>query len=310
MRPIFKPQDYLPDLRRDIVFKAVFTKNTPASRAALTGLVSTFIDRKVTILSLIANEPPPEKTSDRQIRYDLACKFNNGELADIEMTLNPDTSENLRLEYYAARLFLSQNIRGENTGYAKLKYTYQISFIANRNLFSCPCYLHSFSYFDPHCGLSLGGKTRIITVELEKVPALAGKKSVGEMSRAERWAFFLRCASDKARRELVNEVVREEEAIGMAAEALLEVTREEIEWFRNESRLKYELDEQSRRADAWQAGLEEGFAKGSTEGLSEGLTKGAFQAKRETARRFKNMGFSVDQIAEGTGLSPREIQSL
>jgi hypothetical protein len=91
-----KPHDLLPDPRMDPVFKALFTQNTPNSKNALKALLSAFIGRAITALSLSQNEPPPLKHGDKQIRYDISCKFNTGELADIEMTLFPGPSENLR----------------------------------------------------------------------------------------------------------------------------------------------------------------------------------------------------------------------
>ncbi len=46
------------------------------------------------------------------------------------------------------------------------------------------------------------------------------------------------------------------------------------------------------------------------EGISLGLTQGAREAKLETAKKFLAMGLSVKQVADGTGLSPEEIEKL
>ena len=53
-------------------------------------------------------------------------------------------------------------------------------------------------------------------------------------------------------------------------------------------------------------GLEEGEAKGRAEGLAEGETNKA----KEVARNFLAMGLSVEQVAQGTGLSVEEIKKL
>jgi hypothetical protein len=84
------------DIRYDNVFKAVFTRNTPESRTALSRLVSAITGRPLTVLSLNANEPPIDSLRDRQIRFDLSCKAGDGELVNIEMSLNPDTFELVR----------------------------------------------------------------------------------------------------------------------------------------------------------------------------------------------------------------------
>ena len=57
-------------------------------------------------------------------------------------------------------------------------------------------------------------------------------------------------------------------------------------------------------------GRNEGIAIGEERGISIGLSQGAQQAKLETAKKFLAMGLSVEQIANGTGLSIEEIEKL
>jgi len=76
----FDENDDLVDIRYDNVFKAVFTRNTPASRGALSRLVSALIDREVSVTDIYANEPPVDNLHDRQIRFDINCRAENGEL--------------------------------------------------------------------------------------------------------------------------------------------------------------------------------------------------------------------------------------
>ena len=49
-----------------------------------------------------------------------------------------------------------------------------------------------------------------------------------------------------------------------------------------------------------------GFSAGEEYGFSLGIT----QAKLETARKFLSMGLSIEQVANGTGLSIEEIEKL
>jgi len=44
----FKDTDDLLDIRHDNIFKAVFTKESPSSRDALSALISALIDRSIT----------------------------------------------------------------------------------------------------------------------------------------------------------------------------------------------------------------------------------------------------------------------
>ena len=98
------------DIRFDGVFKAVFARDTPASKKALSMLVSALIGRVIKVISISANELPIDNIRDRQIRFDINCRAENGELINVEMSLNPDPFEPVRLEFYAGKLFTGQGI--------------------------------------------------------------------------------------------------------------------------------------------------------------------------------------------------------
>ncbi|MDR2922551.1 MAG: Rpn family recombination-promoting nuclease/putative transposase, partial [Treponema sp.] len=123
----FTDADDLIDIRQDNVFKAVFTRDTPASKTALSRLVSALIGRTVSIIAVVANEPPADSLRDRQIRFDINCRAEDGELVNVEMSLNTDPFEPVRLEFYAGKLFTGQDIRGSGKDYDDLQRAYQIA---------------------------------------------------------------------------------------------------------------------------------------------------------------------------------------
>ena len=55
---------------------------------------------------------------------------------------------------------------------------------------------------------------------------------------------------------------------------------------------------------------EESEARGRTIGREEGRAEGAYNKAVSTARNFLAMGFSVEQIAQGTGLTVEEVAAL
>ena len=177
-----------------------------------------------------------------------------------------------------------------------MKPSWQINFVSGRDLFQDRWWIHHFEYYDRDRGVSLGGRTRIITVELDKVRSIV-EKPVEGMSAAERWAAFLRYAGDLGKRELVNGLMEAEEGIAMAGEMLLTVSRDEVEQAQKEMALKIELDWQSDLSEARKEGLAEGEAK-------------ARQEKFESARRLKALGVPPDKIAAGLGLSPEDVEAL
>ena len=46
------------------------------------------------------------------------------------------------------------------------------------------------------------------------------------------------------------------------------------------------------------------------EAFEKGVSKGEHQAKIETAKKFLTMGISIEQVAQGTGLSLETIENI
>jgi predicted transposase/invertase (TIGR01784 family) len=320
---IFTPEDDIIDICRDNVFKTTFVRAVPSSQGALKRLLSALIGQPVEVLSVAANEPPVVGLGDRQIRYDILVKFDRGKLANIEITLNPRSDEILRIEYYTARLYASQEIRGAEKNFGDLTDTYQISLVGGKRLFDDEEPIHRFEYYDREREMSCGGRTRIIVVELEKAQGLL-RKPVEGMSPAERWTVFFRYVTETGKRELINEILAYEEGIAMAGEVLLTISRDEEERARLESEFKYELDRQCELVDARREGLAEGRAEGEIIGLEKGRSEGEIiglekgeiigrekgrsegelAGLEKAARRLRALGMSADQIAQVTGLDP------
>jgi hypothetical protein len=179
------------------------------------------------------------------ISVTLTCKGDDESFSNVEVSLNPDKCEPVRLEFYAGKLFTGQDIRGADKTYDDLKDAYQIAILVNGRFFAGDDFLHKFEYYDKECGVSLGGRTHVITLELSKLAYLADKP-VGEMSAVEMWAFYFRHLTDKEKRGKINEIIEYEEGIAMASEVLIRISHDEVERARLLSEYKYEVDTQSR----------------------------------------------------------------
>lgn len=71
------------------------------------------------------------------------------------------------------------------------------------------------------------------------------------------------------------------------------------------SYLESEIEEASQKA------IQKGMCEGRREGMREGMREGKYAAGVETARRFLQMGkLSIQEIADGTGLSIEEVERL
>ncbi|MDR1251457.1 MAG: Rpn family recombination-promoting nuclease/putative transposase [Treponema sp.] len=163
---------------------------------------------------------PVDNLRDRQIRFDIACRAKNGELVNVEMSLNPDPFEPVRLEFHAGKLFTGQDIRGTDKTYDDLNYAYQIALLAKERFFTDESAFHTFEYYDPAHGVSLNGRSRITTVELSKLDRVV-EKPIGAMNAREHWAIFFRYLTDKGKRGKINELIASEEGIAMASEVLI-----------------------------------------------------------------------------------------
>ena len=277
------------DIRYDPVFKAVFTRDTVNSRCALSNLISALIGRTVTVETIVANEPPVDDLRQRHLRFDVACKTGKDEPINVEMCFNPKASEQVRLEYHAARLFLRQDIHGKDKTYDDLKETYQIAILAKEKFFPDANFAHNFLYYDPDNHVSLGGKTRIITVELVKTEPVADKP-VEEMTNAELWAVFFQYLTDVEKRGKIIEIINREEGIAMAVNTLVNITQDEIEYERMSNLIKSQLDYQSDMV----------WAK----------REGRAEKAHEIARKMKEMGDPVEKIQAITGLSAETIEQV
>jgi hypothetical protein len=89
-------------------------------------------------------------------------------------------------------------------------------------------FFHRFEYYDPARRISLGGRSRIITLELSKLEAVV-EKPAGSMSGPEHWAVFLRYLTDKSKRQKINEIAEHEEGIVMAGQVLMSISKDEVE---------------------------------------------------------------------------------
>ena len=264
-RPYINDADDIIDIRIDRVFKAVFTRNTQESRGALSKLISALICREVRIETISDNEPPVDDLRERQIRFDINCKALTGELINVEMSLNPSPFEPIRLEYYGGKLFTGQGIRGEGKNYIHLNQVYQIAILAKEKFFDDRVFIHTFEYYDPVNGISLNGKTKIITLELSKLNKIV-EKPIKETSSQERWALFFEYLTVKEKRGKINEVIEQEEGIAMASKEVIKFSKDEIERARLISEEKYELDTRTRIYVAKLEGERKGVRKGERKG--------------------------------------------
>ena len=300
--------DYSLSICNDAVFKAIFTKNTTESRTALKSLLSAFLQRELSVLEVMANEPAINDLRDRQIRFDISVRFNDGELANVEMTLNPKKYESLRFEYYTARLFVSQNIRGKDKSFTDLRPTYHLSFLYG-NLYPDKEWLHRFVYYDPQRQIKMGGRTEILTVELKKLEGI-DEQAVEQLDIREVWALFMMYYREDKKTGIIQKIITMDEGIAAADHVMRGFTETQLEGLAAIARDKAEFDAREELWEMKEAARAEGLTEGRAEGHAEGRAEGRAEAVRDTARKLKAIGIPLDQIIEATGLTAEEIGGI
>ncbi len=292
---------------RDEVFKALFTNESEESRTALRCFLTAVLHKEVKDVQLRPNEPPVLDDSDKAVRFDVSCTFNDGEAADVEMQgVNESHSFGSRAEYMCARLLNSVFHRGNK--WQNMPHVYQISllnFIFDKDDKAAEgCYC-----MRKRNGHLLSGILTVIFLELPKIDAL-GDVPPESLNSEQKWCKFFLDADNPGRQEYVRKLAAGEGGIMEAKKTLDRISSDWVLWKRELDRDVIESDRKTELRYMREQGLEKGLEQGLEKGMEKGKQEGTLQAKREDACNFKKLGVSVQIIAQATGLSEDEISGL
>ena len=224
-------------------------------------------------------------------------------------SIHPNADEADRLEFYAAKTLVGQDIQGTDRHYSELQKTYQIAIVANERMFHDDVLVHNFPYYDPENKVSLNGKSQIITLELCKIRKMINKPT-SEMAKPETWAAYFEYLTKPEKKEKIQEILEREEGIAMAHKTLMQISRDEEEYFRQLSLMKNIVDYRNGISSAERRGIKQGRQQGLQQGLQQGRQQGLQQGRIETARNALAEGASIEFVSKITGLSPEEIAML
>ena len=278
----------------DRVFKLILTNQE--AKPVLIDLISSIIKRPVVDVEVRNNEIPPNDTQEKAERLDVNCRIDDGSQIDLEMQASRIQEEsdgkhqNLKGKsiYYLCDLHSSQPSKGVRR-YDRLARTYQVTFCSYTVFPERTQYVNSFSLRHDEDNELLSDAIQVVYVELSKLREIM-EKSVDDMTDLEKWAVFFQYASEPTYRETVNEVIASKEVLQMAGNLLMSISQDERERAVFRSRRMYQTDMQSNLATA----------------EDRGERRGRIEVARKMLRRNK----PIDEIAEDTGLTLEEVQSL
>ena len=278
----------------DRLFKLILT--SPGAEPVLMDLISSIIGRPVTGVITRNTELPVYDTEEKAERFDVNCKIDDGSQIEIEMQASRIQEDadgehrNLKgkIVYYLSDLHSSQPAKGLRR-YDDLAQTYQVTFCSYTVFPEWKEYANSFSLRHDEHNAQLTDAIRVVIVELSKLDEII-KKSVNDMTDLEKWAVFFQYANEERYRETVNEVIDSKEALQMAGNLLMSVSKDEKERAIFRSRRKYQTDRQSDIATA--------------------EDRGEKRKALSIARNALQMGMNIDEVVRLTGLTYDEVKSL
>jgi predicted transposase/invertase (TIGR01784 family) len=324
----------------DGVFKTLLTH--PDAKPVLRDLIAGILRIPIADVDVRNTELPISDIAKKRARFDVNCRTKDGRQIDVEMQSAPMTGDsetnahaNLRdrAVYYVCDLHSAQAGRG--TDYGDLMQSYQITFCGFTVFPEREDFIGRFRLRDEE-GFVLSDAIGIVFVELSKLDA-AMTKSAKNMMPDEMWAVFFGHANEPEWRGLIHEITRAKEEIRMANELLTSISKDEIERAHYRSRKMYRMDMEHDKAvlrkeieagraeghaegraaghaEGRAAGHAEGRAEGQAEGRAtghaEGHAEGRATERAEVAKKLLKMHMSIADIAEATGLSHAEIESL
>jgi predicted transposase/invertase (TIGR01784 family) len=246
---------------------------------------------------------------------DVRVETVSGHDIDIEIQIADMEGMAERIVYYAGKM-LSSHMHAGNQ-YTSMKKTIVIV-IAHFDWFKTEKnYHHRFLLRDEETGYVFSDIIEVNTLELPTIP-----KAPEQAGDANLWNWAALLAARKE--DELNMLAERSPEIGRAVGLIKKLSADEIIRMQYEAREKARLDEQARMSFAVKAAVKaaeeaaEAAAKVAAEEAAKAAETAAKEAveatsnyeKREFAKKLLRRGTPIEYIAEDTGLSRADIQSL
>jgi predicted transposase/invertase (TIGR01784 family) len=284
----------------------------------LSGFLTELMGRDVAVQEVLESESNKDEAALKTTRVDLKAKIGDGEIAIFEIQFATQVDFFGKMIFDVSKAIVEQIPEG---GKYDIKKVYMIG-IAYFN----PGARHDYLFTAKVAGFKGIHSDEIIPfsqtygltppdnpkkdIHPEYYLILPNKFDEQIRNRFDEWVYTLKTSIVKA----------EFKAAGLKEAGIkldrLNMTPEERRVY--DKFVRDRTDDNTIIETAWMEGEEsgvkkgrkEGLAKGRAEGLKEGMAEGEAKEKRKTAHALKSKGFDAKTIAEITGLSIQEVESL
>ena len=285
-------------------FKAVFGDRE--NRDVVISVINALLPegKQVEDIEYLPTEHQGKLLSNKEFHFDFMCKGTDGSVFIVEMQCYPDDYWFKRCVSYASRAYDRQNNRGDDYNVAPV---YLIGLMGTEIVHAEPekwmnKYVSEYTFREKETNELQDETIFIIFAELARF----NKELCDCTNDLERMLYVIKNCW-----RLQNQPVELQKEIFSRIFKACEIAQ-----FDEVKRINYEqemYDERRLNGELFTArrlGREEGLEQGRAEGLEEGLDRGREEAMLESARKFKELGVSVDVIAQATGLSIEVIEGL
>ena len=301
---------YTLTLKNDYLFKLLL--GSEENKACLQDFLECVLDMPagmITDLELLDKELSKDEITDKTGILDVKLRLKDGTTIDIEIQNSWSTEFIPRTLFYWAKMYIEGFKEGEP--YTSLTRCIAINLISQG--FKLNSEVHSaYRILEQQTYQQLTDLLEIHFLNLAAVKGVDIRQSITTKKQEKllNWLRFIE-TDDK-----------EERAMLATTSPILQMLNEKIDVLSlnpeerklYESRMKLKSDIATISEVQFKAGVEyglaEGEARGKTLGLAEGISQGSRQAKLETARILKQLGDSVQKIAQATGLSQAEVEAI
>ena len=308
-----KNNDIMPkyiDPTYDVGFKLTFGREN-LSEDLLIGILNALLCEnddyeEITSVTYLNNERMAEWKDGKGIRYDIMCETSSGHRFIVEMQKASQPNFIDRASFYVSRGISEQGHRGKDEEDEDWDYTLKPVFgvfICNFRIPSLdPKVVVKGRVLDEESFKPIGDKTRYYFIQL---PLFDKTKEECE-SMIDKWIYNIKNMG--ARQEVAFK--RNNEIFQRLAKVTNVASLTPTERYSYEADVKNARDALNRMRGARQEGFETGHAEGHAKGLAEGRAEGRAEALINTAKNFKAIGVSVEQISIATGLPIEEVEQL
>ena len=296
----------------DFGFKHIFGREM--DKDILIEFLNDLLEGEHTIkdLRIMNNERLPETEQGRKVIFDIHCETDKGERIIIEMQNREQPHFKDRALYYLSHSVVEQGIKG--TWDYELAAVYGVFFLNftldeenrpnnNRNEGK---FRRDIVLADRENGQVFNPKFRQIYIELPRF----NKEEEECETDFERWIYVLKNMETfqrlpfKARKSVFEKLEQIVDIASLSKEDRMKYD-ESIKVYRDHL---VTLD--FAKQEGLELGMRQGRAEGMAKGIEQGKNEGEMNERLKNARRMKTKGYPTDDIADITGLSAEEINSL